>query len=106
MTEQEVAQLRRDVEDLFGRMRQVESLEAPFLKSVYERFMRLIARVEVIEAQSNPILIRNLAEDVQEIKEDQKAVRATVRSALITAGASIFVQLVVGAIIFAVLRAR
>jgi len=104
MTEQELNQLRRDLDEVVVRMRQVEALESPFLRSVYERFMRLINRVEILESQGNPILIKNLVDDVREIKEDQKAIRATVRSALITAALGVASSLIVGTILYVLLH--
>lgn len=86
------------------RLRAVEGLESPFLKSVYERFLRLIARVEVLEQVATPVRLQNLADDVAEIKEDQKAIRTTVRSALITAAFGVASSIIVGTVLYVLLR--
>jgi septal ring factor EnvC (AmiA/AmiB activator) len=74
---QEVARVNRALEDHEARLRPLE-------KTVTE----------------TNVTVKNIETDVIEIKSDAKAARATIRSALITAAASIGVQVV----LFFVLR--
>jgi hypothetical protein len=83
--------LVRDLEDLITRLREVESGRNPVL---VERFRNYDDRIQDIKA------------DVGEIKEDMKATRNMMRSALITSTLAIVSSVLVGIILYVILGAQ
>lgn len=122
--------LQRDLEDLLLRVRSLESLQTPGqaqaiadLREVrqkvvdmdvhgtavtQERFRGIENTISDIREDLADLkgLVRTKAEAaaVQEIKEDQKASRRIVQSALITAALAIGVNIIVGVLLYVVLK--
>jgi hypothetical protein len=89
------------------RLRASEEMRAPRQQEFILDFRNLEKRVEYMDVHGTAISslkLKNIEDDVREIKEDQKATRNFVKSALITATLSIAVQLIVGIVLFVVLR--
>lgn len=84
------------------RLREIEAGASPLAAGYFRRFERTEETMQEIAkvAAQQAVLITTVTDDVQEIKADTKVTKNTVRSALITAGASILVQV----ILFFVLR--
>lgn len=80
------------------RLRQLENLETPVASRALAEFRELediVRRMDVEGTHATNLRFRGLEEDVHEIRDDAKGLRMTVRSALITAAASIAVQIIV-----------
>lgn len=88
MTDAEFSRLQRDLEDVIARLREVEGGASP----VYvERFRNMEDRITDVRI------------DVKEIKEDAKATRNMMRSALITSTLAIVSSVLVGVILYVIL---
>lgn len=96
-------QLQRDVERLFERVRLAETAASPVQRAYVEELKEVHRRVETMDLEGTHVTqvrLKHIEEDIREMKEDQKSLRVTIRSALITATLSLGVQL----ILFAILR--
>lgn len=106
--------LERDLEDIFQRLRSLESLSAPGIAQLMSDFRELRAKVEEMDVSGTHVTQErfkrledretDIRQDISEMKEDQRATRNIVKSALITAALAIGVNIVVGMILFVVLR--
>lgn len=99
------ARLQADVDHLAAKVRRIEAFEDPMNKAVVAEFRELQAKVGEMDIEGTHVTqvrLQHIEDDLREMKEDAKAVRTTVRSALITAALSIGVQL----ILFAILRSQ
>ncbi len=91
MSEAEYQRMVRDLEDVIARLRKIESGDSPVTT---ERFRNMEDRVADVRS------------DVAEIKEDAKATRNMMRSALITSTLAIVSSVLVGIILYVILGAR
>ncbi len=91
MGEPEYQRLQRDLEDVIATVRKVMAGENPV---VNERMQNLGDRISDVRA------------DVAELKEDAKATRNMMRSALITSTLAIVSSVLVGIILYVILGAR
>jgi len=97
--------LQQDVEHLAEKVRRLEAVDTPMQRRYIAEIDDLKRRVEAMDIEGTHVTqvrLQNIEEDIREMKDDAKAMRATVRSALITAALSIGVQL----ILFAILRSQ
>lgn len=111
----EVARLSRDADALAARMRALEDLDNPAQRRLIEEFRGNHAQhsqgitdlqnaVHKMDLEGTRVTrerfryvereIATVAGDVEELREDAKSIRVTVRSVLITALSSIAVQIV------------
>ena len=84
--------VERDLEDVIRRLRVIENMDTPPLRTLGSDLDKLEDRVQRMDTEGTHVTqvrLKNIEEDIREIKEDTKAVRTTVRSALITAALSI-----------------
>ena len=91
MSEAEYQRMVRDLEDVIARLRKIESGDSPVTT---ERFRNMEDRVADVRS------------DVAEIKEDAKATRNMMRSALITSTLAIVSSVLVGIILYVILGGR
>ena len=91
MTDAEFDRLQRDIEDVILRLREIEGGRNPV---IVERFRNMDDRVADIRA------------DVAEIKQDTKATRNMMRSALITSTLAIVSSVLVGVLLYVILGSR
>jgi len=109
-----MARLERDLEDVIQRIRSLESLQTPGQAQAVSDLRNLQKRVDIIDREGSALVkerfiriderIEDIREDVRDIKDDQKASRRMMQSALVTASLAIGVNIVVGIILFVVLR--
>lgn len=110
-----LARLERDVENVVQRLRMVEDLSTPGIAQHLADYRQLRDKVIDMDVRGTAVTqerlkrvedrIDDLRSDIQEIRDDQKATRNIVRSALITAALSIGVNIIVGVILFVVVKA-
>jgi len=98
-------QLKVDVERLANKLRLVEAAENPVAKQLVGELKEVKRKVDVMDIEGTHVTqvrLQHIEDDIREMKDDQKSLRVTIRSALITASLSIGVQL----ILFAILRSQ
>lgn len=97
--------LQSDVAQLAEKVRLIAELQDPPTKAVIDDFHALQRKVQEMDIEGTHITqvrLQHIEDDIRDIKENAKAARNMVRSALITAALSIGVQL----ILFAILRGQ
>lgn len=99
----EYAGIQAQLADHEARLRAAETFTSPVQAQINRRLDETVRSVSGLETQgaAQKIIVTEMREDLGDIKDDIKSARVTIRSALITAAASIAVQV----ILFFVLRA-
>lgn len=108
----DLARLERDIDAIAQRIRMVEDLTTPGLAQQVADHRQLREKVTDMDIHGTAVTrerflrveqrIDSLRDDILEMKNDQKATRNIVKSALITAALSIGVNVIVGVILFVV----
>ena len=120
MDERELLRMQRDIEDLIVRVRVIENASSPYAQQLLTEFRNMQAKLSEYAEQGTPVSRRELqhvqdrlsemrveigkkadADELDEIKEETRSNRTMVRSALIAAGLS----LAVGIVLFLVAQA-
>jgi hypothetical protein len=97
VVDQEYARIWERLGAIENRLRQVENIENPASQRMLAEFTALRETVRVMDVEGThltQVRLKALEDDVDDIHDEAKGLRLTIRSALITAAASIAVQLI------------
>ena len=105
----DLQRLIRDVEELAIRVREIENVQNPIAKQLVVEFRELQKRVNDMDLHGTTVTqvrLKTIEGAVEDLQDDAKSSRTFLKSALVTAALSIGVQIIVGTILFVLLRSR
>lgn len=101
-----LTRIEDEIDELETRLRTVENLDAPAQRRTVERIEQLSRRVEIMRELDTNTKVDNALAAIREIRDDLKATRTLVKSALFSGLTAIVVQIIAAAILYAVFHTK
>lgn len=92
--EERLNRLDREMADMALRVRSMETYDTSYQRDVLKRIADVAADVKLMRSTDTDTKLANVAQDVQDIKEEMKATRFLIRSTLVTASSAIVLELI------------